>query len=92
MISVEVVYARPDKQLIKTVKILPNATIEDAIIASAICDDFPEIKLSTIMVGIFSKKATLMHRLKDHDRVEIYRPLLIDPKQARKRRLQQSTP
>ncbi|MEM9243701.1 MAG: RnfH family protein [Pseudomonadota bacterium] len=87
MISVEIAYARPDRQFLQTVDVLPNATIEDAIRTSNILNQFPEIHLDNISVGIFSKKATLNTRLSDGDRVEIYRPLLIDPKQARRQRV-----
>lgn len=86
MIHVEVAYATAKKQTILTVKILPNATVEDAIIQSKIMQEFPEIDLQYITVGVFSKKATLMTRLKDNDRVEIYRPLVIDPMEARRKR------
>jgi putative ubiquitin-RnfH superfamily antitoxin RatB of RatAB toxin-antitoxin module len=86
MIHVEVAYATPKKQTILTVRVLPNATIEDAIIQSGMMKEFPDIDLQHIAVGIFSKKATLMTRLKENDRVEIYRPLVIDPMEARRKR------
>ena len=86
MIEVEVAYAQPDSQKIITVKVLPNATIEDAIEASEIASIFPEIDLSKVKVGVFSKPASLETRLSPGDRVEIYRPLIIDPKEARRLR------
>jgi uncharacterized protein len=89
MIDVEVVYASNDKQSLLTVSVLPNATIEDAIIASGILKTFPEIDLPSARVGVFSEKATLQTRLKPGDRVEIYRPLIIDPKEARRTRAKQ---
>ena len=86
MIEVEVAYAKPAQQIILTVKVLPNSTIEDAIIASGILQQFPEIDLAVAKVGIFGKEATLNSRLSAKDRVEIYRPLIIDPKEARRLR------
>lgn len=87
MIHVEVAYATPAKQALVTVKVLPNATIEEAILASGLLDQFPEIDLSTAKVGVFSRLATLQTRLLAGDRVEIYRPLQVDPKLARKQRV-----
>ena len=86
MISVEVAYATPDKQLIVKVSVLPNSTVEDAVLASTILEQFPEIDLQKNAVGIFGKRIKLTARLKDKDRVEIYRPLLIDPMEARRLR------
>ncbi|MAZ77435.1 MAG: RnfH family protein [Legionellaceae bacterium] len=86
MIRIEVVYASPEKQSMLSVNVLPNSTVEDAIIASNIINIFPEIDLQTNAVGIFGKRAALTTRLKDKDRVEIYRPLLIDPMEARRLR------
>ena len=90
MIHVEVAYATPTTQKIILVKVLPNATIEDAILQSNILKEFPEINFENISVGVFSKKATLHTRLQDNDRVEIYRPLTIDPMTARKKRAKTS--
>lgn len=87
MIKVEVAYAKADQQRIIAVEVLPNATIEDAIMASNILNQFPEINLDDVKVGVFSKLASLQSRLREGDRVEIYRPLQIDPKQARLLRL-----
>lgn|SRR3990167_4106588 len=83
MIDLEVVYLSKDKEYLFKVSILPNSTIEDAIIASGILIQCPEIDLKKNKVGVFSKLATLQKRLQSGDRVEIYRPLLIDPMQAR---------
>lgn len=83
MIEVEVVYALPDQQCLLKVKVLPNSTIEDAIQASGMMQRFPEINLSQNKVGVFGKLTTLEQRLQPGDRVEIYRPLIITPMQAR---------
>jgi uncharacterized protein len=86
MISVEVAYAIPDKQLIVKVNVLPNSTVEDAVLASTVLEKFPEIDLKKNAVGIFGKRVKLTTRLKNKDRVEIYRSLLIDPMEARRLR------
>lgn len=91
MIKVEVAYATPDKQVILEVDVLPNSTIEDAIQASQILQQFPEIDLATAQVGIFSKRAELTDRLQPRDRVEIYRSLTIDPKEARRLRVKKKS-
>src|SRR3990167_7312042 len=83
MIDVEVAYESKDKAYLLKLSILPNSIIEDAIIASGILIQCPEINLEINKVGVFSKLATLQKRLQPGDRVEIYRPLLIDPMQAR---------
>lgn len=87
MISVEVAYATPERQVILVAKVLPNSTVEDVIQASGILQQFPEIDLTLQKVGVFSKIVDLQYRVKEHDRIEIYRPLLIDPKDARKKRV-----
>ncbi len=85
-IPVEVAYARPDRQLILAVDVPAAATVEEAIRASGILEEFPEIDLSTSKVGIFSKITRLDAQLRPRDRIEIYRPLIADPKAARRRR------
>jgi len=87
VINVEVAYATPKQQVILTVSVLPNATIEEAIQASGILQQFPEIDLNQTKVGIFGKKASLLTRLSPGDRVELYRSLTIDPKEARRLRV-----
>ncbi len=85
-IPVEVAYALPQEQAIVAIEVPAGATIEQAIKASGLLERFPEIDLSTAKVGIFSRLATLATVLRARDRVEIYRPLIADPKEARKRR------
>ena len=86
MLDVEVVYALPKRQIVKSLSVDPGATVRQAIFASKICDEFPEIDLSKSAVGIYSKKVPLDHVLKNGDRVEIYRPLKVSPKEARRLR------
>lgn len=85
-IPVEVAYARPDRQLIVQVDVPANVTVEEAIRASGILNEFPEIDLSRNRVGIFSRITRLDAHLRPRDRIEIYRPLSADPKSARRRR------
>lgn len=85
-IRVEVAYARPDTQRILGVEVEAGCTIETAIRNSGILDLFPEIDLATQAVGIFSKARRLSDLVNAGDRIEIYRPLVIDPKEARRAR------
>lgn len=85
-ITVEVAYALPHQQLIIPVQVAPDTTAEDAIKLSGIMAKFPEIDLSINQVGIFGKLTKLETPLRHLDRVEIYRPLIADPKEVRKQR------
>lgn len=86
MITVEVAHATSTKQVVIEVSLSRRATLAQAILASGILDSFPEIDLETASVGIFSKPADLSTQLADRDRIEIYRPLQVDPKEARRKR------
>lgn len=86
MFAVEVAYAKPEKQLILTLKVAPGTTAEQAIIASGILQKFPEIDLAANKVGIFGKMVKPDTELREKDRVEIYRPLIADPKEVRRQR------
>ncbi|MCB1831707.1 MAG: RnfH family protein, partial [Gammaproteobacteria bacterium] len=83
---VEVVYARPDEQLVVALQVASDATLQSAIEQSGILQRFPEIDIETVKVGIFGKASPLDAALNPGDRVEIYRPLIADPKEARKKR------
>lgn len=85
-ITVEVVYALPDEQALIPVELPAGSTIADALVAADIAARFPQIDLVTAKVGIFGKHATRERVLQTGDRVEIYRPLLADPKDRRRRR------
>ncbi|PIQ42802.1 MAG: RnfH family protein [Gammaproteobacteria bacterium CG11_big_fil_rev_8_21_14_0_20_46_22] len=87
-INVTVTYALPDQQPVFSVSLKSTAVVLDALLASGILKQFPEIDLKTQRVGIFSECVMLSEKLKDGDRVEIYRPLTIDPKDARRLRAQ----
>lgn len=84
--TVEVAYALPHKQVIIPLKISPGADVESAIKLSGILTMFPEIDLQVNKIGIFSKIVKLDTALREKDRVEIYRPLIADPKVVRKQR------
>lgn len=83
---IEVAYATPEKQLILEVWVEENSTVEEAIHASGMLDEFPEIDLAATKVGIFSKMTKLNATLRHKDRIEIYRKLIADPKAVRKKR------
>jgi putative ubiquitin-RnfH superfamily antitoxin RatB of RatAB toxin-antitoxin module len=84
VLLVEVVYALPGRQALRSVSLNEGSTVEDALRASGLLAEFPEIK--ALRVGIFGKPAPRDTVLHDRDRVEIYRPLKVDPKeQARTR-------
>ena len=83
---IEVAYALPDKQVILTLEGSAGITLREAVERSGIIDQFPEIDLDKTKVGIFGKLAKLDTRLNPGDRVEIYRPLIADPKEMRRKR------
>lgn len=85
-ITVEVAYALPEEQLIVPIKVQAGTTAEQAIYASGIIKKFPNIDLSANKIGIFGKATRLDTVLRHLDRVEIYRPLIADPKEVRKQR------
>ena len=85
-IDVEVAYATPERQLLLSLKVLPGCTVAEAIDRSGVRDEFPGLVVDPSAVGIFSKKVPLNHELRAGDRVEIYRPLIADPKEARRQR------
>ena len=86
MIHVEVAYAREDLQTILGLDVPAGTTLQQAIEQSDILDQFPEIDLETNKVGIFGKISKRDAILRDNDRVEIYRPLIADPKASRRKR------
>lgn len=83
---VEIAYAKPEVQVIIPLYVDPGTTLEQAIEQCGILQDFPEIDLASNKVGIFGKLAKLDVVLREKDRVEIYRPLIADPKLVRKQR------
>ncbi|HHO68738.1 MAG TPA: RnfH family protein [Gammaproteobacteria bacterium] len=88
-IHVEVAYALPHEQVILPLKLPAGSTLMQAIEQSGILERFPDIDLSRQKVGIFGKLKKPDQVLRDGDRVEIYRPLIADPKEVRKQRAAQ---
>jgi hypothetical protein len=83
-LCVEVVFALPDRQELVSLQLPNGATVEDAIERSALQSVFPEWNLGECEVGVWGQPAERSRLLEQGDRVEIYRPLRIDPRQARR--------
>ena len=83
---VEVAYALPTQQVILPVKVSTGSNAEAAIKASGVLAKFPEIDLAVNKIGVFGKLSKLDAELRHLDRVEIYRPLIADPKEVRRQR------
>ena len=83
-IEVEVVFARPDKQVLLPVALRADATVADALAESGLRQQFPETDFDRLSSGIWGRLVPREHPLADGDRVEFYRPLELDPKDARR--------
>lgn len=90
MIHVEVVYALPDEQRVFSQMVSKDLTVEEIIKHSGVLELYPEIDLSKNKVGVFSRNVKLDAKVRDKDRIEIYRPLLADPKEIRRKRAEQA--
>jgi putative ubiquitin-RnfH superfamily antitoxin RatB of RatAB toxin-antitoxin module len=88
MLRVEVVYATPATQRRYAVEVREGATVREAVEQSGVLRDFPQIDLVRDRVGIYGRLAALDDVLREGDRVEVLRPLVADPKTARRRRAQ----
>jgi putative ubiquitin-RnfH superfamily antitoxin RatB of RatAB toxin-antitoxin module len=86
LVQVSVCYATPQRQFIHPMQVEQGTTIAQAIERSGVLAEFPEINLATQPVGIYAKKKTLDTVLRERDRIEIYRPLVADPKDSRRTR------
>ncbi|WP_312227671.1 RnfH family protein [Pseudescherichia sp.] len=89
-IRVEVAYALPEKQYLQHVTLSEGATVEEAINASGLLELRSDIDLAKNKVGIFSRPVKLADAVQDGDRVEIYRPLIADPKELRRKRAEKA--
>ncbi|MDG2018365.1 MAG: RnfH family protein [Porticoccaceae bacterium] len=96
-ITVEVAYALPDKQILKVLSVPDGTTALEAVQQSGVLQLFPEIDIESTPMGIFSQVLGTKglaepgsYQLKAKDRVEIYRPLIVDPKEVRRRRAEES--
>lgn len=85
-INIEVAYALPDKQTVITLEVAPGTTVGTAIEQSNIRAKHPDINLNENKVGIFGEIVTMDTVCEANDRIEIYRPLKQDPKEARRLR------
>ena len=86
-INVELAYAKPDEQVLLTLEVEQGTTVDQLVKMSGILEQFPEIEVGKLnKLGIFGKVAKGNTELREKDRVEIYRPLIADPKEVRRRR------
>ena len=90
MIHVEVVYALPEEQRVYTLVVNKDMSVEEIIKQSGVLEQYPEIDLAKNKVGVFSRNVKLDATVRDKDRIEIYRPLLADPKEIRRKRAEQA--
>jgi len=86
-LQVEICYATPDLQIRKPVRVDAGATVQQAIMQSGVMRECTAIDLTVCRVGIYGKLKTLDTVLRDRDRIEIYRPLIADPMDSRRRRV-----
>jgi len=83
--EVEIVFASPDRQLLKIVLVAAGDTVADVVANSGLCEDFPEFQIDGLALGIWGCEVERKQAVKDGDRIEIYRPLEMDPREARRR-------
>lgn len=88
--KVEVAFALPDKQTLVEVFVPEGSSVESVIVESGMLDRYPEIDLKQNAVGIWNRTCKLQDIVCDGDRIEIYRPLIADPKEARRRRAEKA--
>ena len=88
-INIEVVYALPHEQVLFKLQAPQDTTVDGAVRLSGIMEKYPEIGLDKNKLGIYGKLTRVDAVLRDRDRIEIYRPLLADPKEARRKRAEE---
>ncbi|RON90759.1 RnfH family protein [Pseudomonas fluorescens] len=88
VIEIEVVYAAVDRQVLRTLRVPEGATVREVVLKSGMGDEFPELDLNECPLGVFGKVIAdpLVRLIQAGDRIEIYRPLLADPKEVRRLR------
>ncbi len=89
-ISIEVAYAMPEKQSLIALSVVADSTVKNAILQSGILDIYSDIDIDKSAVGIWNRVCKLEDKLNHGDRIEIYRPLIADPKEVRKRRAEKA--
>ena len=87
MIAIEVVYALPEHQQVLNIDIAPGTTAKQALQQTQLQQDFPRLDVDTSAIGVFGQPISLEYVMQDGDRLEIYRPLLRDPMEARRKRV-----
>lgn len=87
--NIEVVYALPEAQILLRQSVPSGTTVAEAVLASGLLDKHPEIDLATNKLGIFGKLTKADAVVRDKDRIEIYRPLIADPKEVRRKRAEE---
>jgi uncharacterized protein len=89
-LRIRVVYALPDRQVIVSLQVPPGTTVADAVARSKLLEKFPEAAARPLACAVFGRAVPLTYELREGDRVEILRPLLIDPKQSRREAAERS--
>lgn len=89
-IDCEVAYARPDRQFVVSVRVPVGATVREALLQSGLIEQCPEIVVESAVFGVYGKVVPADCRVNKDDRVEIYRPLVSDPRAARQARVKES--
>jgi putative ubiquitin-RnfH superfamily antitoxin RatB of RatAB toxin-antitoxin module len=89
MIEIEVIYPLPQEQVVEKLRVPIGTTVGQALERSCIPRRYPDISTDSPAIGIYGQRADLARVLREFDRIEIYRPLLADPKVARRRRARQ---
>ena len=90
MINVEIVFALPDKATILNVEVEQGQSVEQVVIQSGILEQCPEIDPNNLSLGIWNRTVKAKHIVLEGDRIEIYRPLIADPKDVRRRRAEKA--
>lgn len=91
-LTVEVAYALPNKQTLYSLVVESGMTVEQVIKHSSLLKEFSNLTLDSLEVGIFSKKTSLDTQVSNNDRIEVYRPLVVEPKEARRLRAKRQVP
>jgi putative ubiquitin-RnfH superfamily antitoxin RatB of RatAB toxin-antitoxin module len=85
-IKIQVCYATATAEFLRDLTVDAGTTLEQAVRQSALLQEVPQLDLASALTGIYGKKKPLATVLREHDRVEVYRPLQADPKETRRRR------
>lgn len=86
MMTVQICHAEPERQILLELQVPNGFTLRQAIVTSGILQQLPDLVLDRLQVGVFGKIKSLNSGLRPNDRIELYRPLRVDPKDARRQR------